>query len=340
MPRSVVSRSLVPSFSRLDDVDEIDKYWRRLMALWGVRQTHHPGCNPASICRSDLPNLASRRYSAALKSDGVRYALMLTTRIGTPAEPVALMIDRSKAMYEVEAWADDSHFIRGTVLEGELVWRQPHEDRMVFQVFDVVRVTGELVTHEPYESRLRRVTHLVQERDEPDIESALHEKLGVALMHHDPPVDMRAKRFVDVSHATKLWAERRECDHRVDGLILMDIDAPYHNGTTDDGTAYKWKEHVTIDLRLDESGKLHAADGPLPERLHDRKVRVESSRIVESDEKRVMEYHVAITSHEVVLFPVRARPDKTYANGLRVIHATVLNALEHMDVSELVSESL
>ena len=69
--------------------------------------------------------------------------------------------------------------------------------------------------------------------------------------------------------------------------------------------------------------EVHAADARLPAHLCDRNVVFESSRIVATSDQDVIEYHVDVTEAEVRLMPVRTRPDKTSANGLRVITATV-----------------
>jgi len=42
------------------------------------------------------------------------------------------------------------------------------------------------------------------------------------MVHYDPPVSMRPKRFVSRAFAAKLWANRADADHRVDGLVLQE----------------------------------------------------------------------------------------------------------------------
>ena len=68
---------------------------------------------------------------------------------------------------------------------------------------------------------------------------------------------------------------------------------------------------------------LHAAEAPLPSRLSDRTVVLQASRVAATSERDVVEYHIDVTDNEVVLMPVRTRPDKTSSNGLRVVVATV-----------------
>ena len=155
-PKLTVARALIPSLSRVDTRHETDHYWEVLHSFWGGRGHAHgfPGCNPKSLSRAALPALGARDYRIALKSDGVRYALLLTMRPEGGA--VALMIDRSRNMFEVEVIAPDRFFVNGTLLEGELVWRQPDERAMVFHVFDALRVAGDDVSAAGFAERLRR----------------------------------------------------------------------------------------------------------------------------------------------------------------------------------------
>ena len=66
---------------------EVAHYWKVLTGMWGVparraqAKAYHPGSNPCSLSRAALAGVqGGRRYGLALKSDGVRYALLLTTR--------------------------------------------------------------------------------------------------------------------------------------------------------------------------------------------------------------------------------------------------------------------
>lgn len=353
--RVTVTRELVPSLSRLEAAREREHYWRALLALWGrggrgVAAHRHPGCNPMSLARTRLPDLGARRYGVALKSDGVRYALLLTVRPTHTADapaPVALMVDRARNFYEVEVVAPEPYFVGGTVLEGELVWRQPHEQQMLFLVFDAVAVKGEVLVGRPFEERLARAEACARWSEEldgadPELEARVREADALALVHYEPALAMRPKRFVGRAHAARLWAERHDAEHRVDGLILQDLDAPYACGTAEDGEAYKWKHASTVDLARGADGALRAADGPLPAALHGRAVRAEANRVSEAAAARgvaVLEYLVTVAPDEVVLVPTRTRPDKDHANGLRVVAATVKDVLDDVRVDELCGDA-
>tara|TARA_B110001450_G_scaffold255469_1_gene283097 strand:+ start:11768 stop:12811 length:1044 start_codon:yes stop_codon:yes gene_type:complete len=338
----IVSKRLVPSHSQLTDATEIDHYWSSLMRFWGVHgrrvisSSFFPGCNPCSISKKLAPRLSTQRYTICLKSDGVRYVLFLTKRMGQSDVGVALMIDRSRNMYEVEVAAPEEHFLTGTVLEGELVWKQPDEQTMIYYVFDVIVDRGRKQLTKPFEERLATATALTRFSSElrNESESRILETQSVVLSQFDPQVEMKPKTFVDRIFATRLWNERNESEHRVDGIILQSMDAPYTMGTAEDGSVFKWKEHSTVDLR-GIPPNVHAAEAPLPARLCDRDVVFETSRVAATSEHDVIEYHVDVTEGEVRLLPVRTRPDKTSANGLRVITATVDDVIHAITPEEL-----
>ena len=77
---------------------------------------------------------------------------------------------------------------------------------------------------------------------------------------------------------------------------------------------------------------LQAADGPLGTHVEGRRVVVEPSRIAEHG---LVEYHVTVDADTVRLFAMRTRPDKTTANGLHVVAATVRDVVEAITPDEL-----
>ena len=87
-----------------------------------------------------------------------------------------------------------------------------------------------------------------------------------------------------------------------------------------------------MDLR-DIPPNVHAA--PLPARVYDRIIVFNTTRVAATSEQDIIEYHVDVTEREVHLMPVRMRPDKTSANGLRVITATVEDVIHAITPEEL-----
>jgi len=356
-----VGKQLVPSHSIVTDEAEKQFYWSRLLAAWGVRDdrrlaspTFFPGCHPRSISQRLAPQLRRGEYAICLKSDGVRYVLFLTLRRGgeggegVEGAGVALMVDRSRNMYEVEVCAPEEFFSRGTLLEGELVWRQPDEKQLVFQVFDCVCLKGRRMTDRPFSARLDAATRAVRlsddireaaQEDDAAVDARVLEADAVVMLHFDPPISMRPKVFVDRRHAVRLWSERADCEHRVDGIILQNLRAPYRVGTSNDGEIFKWKEHSSIDLMGGGGHPLRTAEGrELPTALHGRAVRVVDSRIV-GGEGVVVEYDVEADDAEVRLMATRTRPDKRTANGMPVVLSTVEDVLHNIRPEDLARQS-
>lgn len=340
-----VGHALVPSHSKIHDEAERDAYWDLILKAWGVRRkksaSYFPGSNPCSIARSDLAKLKRHPYLVAHKSDGIRYLLFLTLRPGSTTEdPVALMVDRARNMYEVDVLAHEEHFLNGTLLEGELVWRQPDQHEMIYLVFDALSVAGVSYANRPFSERLEAASRLTRWSEElaqlppDDLETRVQETDAIALVHFEPRLVMKPKRFVDLKHAPRVWNERGDTTHRIDGLILSRADAPYVCGTAGDAI-FKWKDQSSIDL-AGGSAALHTAEGPLGETLLERRIEVLPSRIEATNDDDILEYHITVTKDIVQLFPMRARPDKTVANGRRVVEATVRDVIEAMQPSELV----
>ena len=341
-----VGQPLIPSHSVVDSAEEREHYWQKMLDAWGIhgprrRQSfaaRFPGANPCSVGRKDLAALHSARHVLALKSDGVRHALFLTLR--PDGTPVALLIDRAHHMFEVEVLAPEPYFRAGTLLEGELVWRMPDERSMLLLIFDAVRIKGESLLGRPFEERLAaaeqctRWSEELATLSETDIETRVAETDSVALVHFDPPLTMRPKRFVDRKHAARVWAERGDADHRVDGLILHKCNAAYVYGTAT-GAVLKWKPDSTVDL-AGPPAALRCGDGPLGPRIGSRTVVVrDDSRVVTETDEDVLEYHVAVAGDVVSLFAMRKRPDKCTANSMRVIAATVQDVVDAVRVEEL-----
>lgn len=341
VPQLVVGRSLVPSFSKLTDPGEVSQYWTKMMKTWKhPAKRGFPGCNPVSIARYMLPCLYEYEYVISLKADGVRYVLYLTTRPGSTAEyprPVALMIDRSKNMYEVDVMAREDMFVEGTILEGELVWKQPDETTLVFTVFDCVLSGGVSMVTLPFRDRLAeavRLTHLSEElRVSEDVASRILETDQVVMMHFDPSVTIRPKTFVGRIHAARLWEERNQADHRVDGIVFQRTDAPYLSGTASDYSVLKWKESSTVDLAGHDT---RASDGCLPANIFGKRVRVsDQSRIRPESDKQILEYLVDVRPDSIDLFALRTRLDKKTANSLHVVIATMRDVMEAVTPQEL-----
>jgi len=351
--RLVVRKPLVPSWSVIDDVDERRIYMQQLRKDWGgdtqKRTTGRcttvppPGCQPKSLSRDDLAShIFTNEFLITLKSDGVRYTLYLTTRPTTCTKDpcaVALMIGRNSTMYEIEVAAPEDFFTKGTILEGELVWKQPGEVSMIFLVFDCVRLKGDVLINVPFRERIQMICANVNTNlDIGETTSvAMEDVNGIQILHYNPPFTLRVKDFVERKYAAKLWINRHHTDVLVDGLIMYRADAYYQPNSRSNNSCFKWKERATIDLsgpQLKTSDEL-----PLPGTLFNRSLKIDvKSRIVPQHDDSIIEYTIYTKTDEILLFAIRNRPDKISANSLKVVKATISDVMEELSVEEISGE--
>lgn len=349
-PQMIVVRPLLPSLAEVDNPVERQAFWEDFCDSISAQHDRTPGCQPLSLSRKMLGRVLENDYAVTLKSDGVRFVLFLTTRSSSPPgapQPVALMIERSGIMFEVEVVAVADAFEKKTVLEGELVWRQPHEESMLFLVFDCLLSSGRLMLREPFRVRraeLERLTRYSEDVDQSDdVEQQVDETQSIVLSQYTPRVRMRSKTFVERRFASTLWDQRSEVDHRVDGIVLQDQNAVYRFGTAYDGSILKWKMFATVDLQGGTAPDRlpRTADGPLPALVHGRRFTVRTdSRIRPETEDTIVEYLVTTDECLVTLFAMRVRQDKERANSLRVVEATVHDVLEAITPAEIGAEAL
>lgn len=347
MPRLQIGRCIVPSYSVIDSDSERKHYKLRMYETWTRKKVKRscgecmfPGCNPVSISRVCVESLRGSSYVMALKSDGVRYALFLTLR--ADGSPIALMVDRSWNMYEVEVLAPEAFFARETILEGELVWKQPDETQLIFLVFDAIVVKGEHLCAHPFERRFaeaHKCTYLSNELTvlgADDLEQRVLESGAIAMVHYDPPISMRPKCFVQVSHATGLWSSRTDLDHRVDGVILARQHSAYTLGTAYDKSSLKWKPHSTIDLHGPDDRLLMQNDEPVPPKISELHVVVDPSVVPCMG---LREFLVTIDATHVRLFAIRLRTDKAHANSRKVVEATIQDVIDNVTLNDIASAS-
>ena len=74
---------------------------KRLAELYGCRTLKRfPGSQPVSVESGDIDKLRSNMFMVALKTDGVRFLLLMMM---LDDEPRAIMISRSMDMHEIES---------------------------------------------------------------------------------------------------------------------------------------------------------------------------------------------------------------------------------------------
>lgn len=359
------SKQLQPSES---PVTGPERRWlvQRAMQLFRVPSssaTRFPSSQPCSIRRHELPRLRDG-YMASLKSDGIRFLLLLTRYGG---EPRAVMIDRVLNVYEVEVWGNES-FFDDTLLDGELVWEYDQTPpRLLYLAFDMVALAGASLLQVPYAARVERmhasVLADVPALSEEELEHLIVDENCISARNNFYDLRLAPKRVVPLEHVRSLWDGRRRLSHMNDGLIFTPNAPVRHERPT-----YKWKPENTVDVlfRCDASGggvRMWVRDGPAIvsfERLHfdgrelvvgfSRNAMIESlaagrgegrhadaEPAVEGARARefVAECACTLEGDRVHVFALKLRADKTSPNNVTTIVETLHNIVEDVSIDEL-----
>ena len=346
-------QSVVPSESMASESakNHVQKIFR---GIW-KNTDRFMGTNPVSIERQMLNDL-SDDLLVSLKSDGVRYMLVLTM---FNDEPLSVMVDRKMKMYEIEVWGEES-FFHDTILDGELVWEHGYTNpRLKFLLFDCIRVAGESCDHMCYSDRLMKLHNLVLMNTDSasvdTIEQRVLDECKIVCMNNPVPLTLFPKRFVQKSHAKSLWEERYRSCHKNDGIIIARNVPREHNKRS----VYKWKPDNTIDVRLrtgaegtdgmtiwigkdgtdlNITSSLRASHTTYEVRLQTNDMVqyaldtcAKSGTVLDS----IFECACTLEDNVVTFFPIKHRPDKPSANDKRTVLATIKNVQEAIDITEV-----
>ena len=338
--------SLRPSESQISATVERTHFANLLRKMWNIPSTvtHFPGPHPVSLERRHFGQL-NKDTVVSLKTDGVRYLLMLC--VDRQNEPVALMIDRSMKMFEIEVWANNDYFEQGTLLDGELVWENEGQTpRLNYIVFDAVCISGESCIRNHYSTRLDKINRVIGDLppdvDESTAETLVNEQNCIFAIRNPYFLKLRPKKCVRLNCVSDLWNIRNECPHRNDGLILTRNDAALDINTST--CIWKWKSNHTVDVLIERGGfpyvQLGAACEPLTELRHDG---MQLSVVFSCNEVCdavasgvVVECECMLTSDTLTLFPLKRRFDKSSPNSLTTLERTLTNILESIDIQELI----
>lgn len=254
------TRSLAPSEYIISPGSTYQKVMERFREMWGVRKHGDgkvmPGPNPVSISRKALSEIIPSDYLVIEKTDGVRYDLVLCIDEMT-GNNIAVMIDRSLKMYQIEVICKKSYF-QGSLFEGELAWetRSDGTKFLVYWVFEAVCVCGVSLKEKNYVDRLAEIERcfLIDVADRNVKRDTNGITSGAATL------EFRPKQCYVCTDVDVLWTNMKKANHITDGLILMPIWDPIQTHTH--WRQFKWKDkHHTLDLQLRAQKK----DVPTPQ---------------------------------------------------------------------------
>lgn len=340
---------LAPSHSEITHSTEKQYYWGLLLRFWRLPKhiSHFPGPNPMSIEKEDVTRLSQEDFMVGLKTDGVRNLLMLCTKPNS-AEPIAIMIDRTRRIFEIEVWANEDFFEKGSLYDGELVWEQ---SSLVYIAFDVIMAKGVPCMHLCYRERMQILQNTIlsvsDRHDDDSVERMIAEECRFLARNNVYDLRIIPKTCVSKAEIGKLWQERHLCKHRNDGLIFTINSASIDTGTTT--SILKWKPSHTIDLLFklentewkfyahsntkSEHVSLDSLDTDIPIRLAESKL----LNAIVAHQPCVVECIILLHDDHILLMPERERTDKTCANTTKTVQATILNARENIGIESLMA---
>ena len=266
---------------------------------WGVTDpTRFPGPQPVSIERRHFPLLKRQPYLVCEKTDGVRHLLAST-------DEGVFLVNRAFACEKVNI-----RVAKDTLLDGELV--KTRNGRVLFMVYDAVRVKGEDLTQKPLDARLdaaRKVTKAI-------IKTA------------NAPLEIRVKVMTDLKDF-RSFPSLDSFEYETDGLVFTPVNEPIRTGTHE--TMFKWKprDRITIDFCIKNGSELFVQDRGIPYKeanlhLHNVRRDLPDGTIVECG------------YGDLGWFVEKIRTDKTHANNRRTYFRTIVNIRENIQLREFV----
>lgn len=352
------SRFLQPSESTLTGEDK-KCVERTLCDIFNLqtKSLRFPGGQPCSIRRHEIPNL-KEDYYVSLKSDGVRFMLLLTKIRG---KEIAVMVDRLMNVYEIEIWGNPP-FFNGSLFDGELVWDYGNTPpTLTYLIFDVICAKGKSFVDATYENRILEANRCVISNiphflNEEDLDAYIEDEDKIYSCNNLHNLKLCIKKVLPVEQLATVWEARHAVNHMNDGVVFT------KNGkVTAKYDVYKWKPENTIDILF--SLLVPPTSGSVDMFIRNGKnlvpcthIEIESKRYeVKISENRMIQYiaqsectktlgkvefvaecicNVDQSSGIITIFPVKCRGDKTSPNNITTIIETIHNIIENVQISE------
>lgn len=339
---------LYPSNSVIVDPLEKDYFWKVILKYWKLPPhiQHFPGANPMSIEMSDFARLQTDDFLAALKTDGVRHLLLMTTKPNSN-DPIAIMVDRAKKMYEVEIWGNEDFFETGSLYDGEIVWEK---ESLVFIVFDVIMAKGVPCGHLSYRERMQILHNTIlcvsESHSDESIENMISEECKFLARNNNHNLYIIPKKCVPKATLRKLWSDRSTSNHRNDGVIFTLNSAPVETGTS--ASILKWKPSHSIDVRFElinnqweVFANMNNSNGlaGISEACQGLALSILPSKLLDAIRIRqpcIIECVISVEDGMLTLVPERERTDKTAPNTVKTVQATIRNARENIKCEDLI----
>lgn len=268
-----------------------------------------PGPQPVSIERRHFRLLKKQPYMVCEKTDGIRYMLVCFT--SSDGNKICAIADRAFKAYYLSVTIP-----RQTVLDGELV--ETKDGKMLYIVYDAVKVNGNDVRHEVLFDRLEAASKIIR----------------TIIKSVKNPIEIRIKKMLPLEAISALPA-LDSFPYETDGIVLTPVLEPVRIGTHE--TMFKWKprQHITIDFSLQnwhpvngwelcvqDKGQLYSEASLYP------------ARTLEGTANGAI---IECGYGDKGWYPVKMRMDKTYPNNRRTYSRTIINIRENIQLNEFLS---
>jgi hypothetical protein len=304
---------------------------RELARMINAEEGDFPGPNPVSLDTSMFDMLTRQPYWIAEKTDGVRFAVMITkiataTAAATGSRktddavisssssgvPVVILFDRTMTPYLCRQERVPDGLYQGTVVDGELATNIVSGISSLL-IFDAIVVNGVPVYNMPFSQRL----------------GALDAALYTYQSHVNDPMMMRRKTFVAAASRSPETVHERlrlgAAFWKTDGFVCMPEHGPVIFGRHD--ALFKIKTCHSVDFHVGEDGTTLY--------VYDKQTR--SLVPVGTSDSSLPPKSIAECVHvkNATWRPLGLRLDKQTGNDLVTYHRTMKNAEEKVTLEDV-----
>lgn len=222
--------------------------------------THVPVDNPVSLDRENMMQLHDEPYEISYKADGVRYVLVLCMY---RLRPLAAMVDRKGTVYELQIYAQATHFKNVSVFDGELCADVADPAAHLFLVFNALMDQGVRLCDKPYTVRLK---HVASNFAADPIAKAERARFQMFVWAKSSRLHLVRKEHANAADA-RSFVRRVTPRYRRDGYVFTPRRRPVRPGRDELLLKHKLENPIDVLLEEDEfTGAMHVSvdhDGAL-----------------------------------------------------------------------------
>lgn len=331
------------SVIKMDIINHLQKMFAKHSSNIIINETQRfrfPGTLASNIVLDDLEylKLSRDKYKIFWKTDGTRGLLLFTK---WNSNHIAIFINRALDFYSIPIQTLGTELYEDTILDGELI--QNNNQEFDFQVFDCLWSQNNCLLDKKYSERINHFSNFIL----PKIKSCNCFK--IVKKNYVQNIDEFKSNFHNQIQSKNLIT-CNNLNYKTDGLILLDVDAPYICGQN--RFLFKWK--LASDNTVDFSVKLNEKDSKtlcIELYLWNKNLQFfESYKIekLEALKSEWLSWIYALKIHDNVIIeckldsinniwiPLKLRIDKDIPNNTQVYNYSVLALKENIQQQTLI----